>query len=211
MPAGGPSRVKGEERRNKEATWHHHITRPCTWLCSIPQDSTHSFTHAHRASHATDTHPHTLSVKQNTKQRSTLTETSAFDISQNSRILAVPKPKRPFMAEMFNIYINNAPLNISWTVLRAGAVGTDWFGSTAANIKLINSTKRTGGRKTERNRTGGQTDRRACSKLNDNQLQQRWREKKLSLSQSKQWLHPLCWHVMHTRTHIHTHTRAHSH
>lgn len=78
-----------------------------------PHDIITSLDHAHdsaasRKTVHTPTHPHTHQVMQLThvpifshahtktkyKHRLTLTKTSAFDISQNPRILAIPKPKR---------------------------------------------------------------------------------------------------------------------
>lgn len=53
--------------------------------------------HTRTASHASDTHTHAHAhtlCKTKYKNRLTLTKTSAFDISQNQRFLAVPKPKR---------------------------------------------------------------------------------------------------------------------
>lgn len=57
--------------------------------------------------------------------------------------------------------------NSSWTVLCSCAVGTGGFGSTPGNIKLINVTK-----KEQRDGQRKQADTQACSKLNDNRLQQ---------------------------------------
>jgi len=94
LPAGWPSREKSRE--NKKATWHHHVTGPCTWPCSISQN-THTHTLPHTDTHTLQvmqlTHTHAL-CKTKYKHTLTLTKTSAFDISQNPHILAVPKPKR---------------------------------------------------------------------------------------------------------------------
>lgn len=57
LPAGWPSREKSRE--NKKVTYHHHVTGPCTWPCSISQN-THTHAPTHTASHATDTHARSL-------------------------------------------------------------------------------------------------------------------------------------------------------
>lgn len=159
MPARLTKQRKSEQRETRKP--HDIITSP-----DHAHDPTGSCKTAdiHTDCKSCDTHTrtHTLSVKHNL----TLNKTSAFDISQNPHVLAVPKPKRHLWQKgLIFILIMLFP-NSSWTVLWFSAVGTGWFGSTAANIKLINFAKRTDRQTTK------QADWQACSKPDDDQSQQ---------------------------------------
>lgn len=91
------SRLTKQRKGSREKQGSHMTSSRHRTMHMTLQDPARQHTHTRTASHATDTHSrtqtHTL-CKTKYKHRLTLTKTSAFDISQNPRILAVPKPKR---------------------------------------------------------------------------------------------------------------------
>lgn len=100
-----------------------------------------------------------------------------------------------------SITFSEKHLTAVWTVLWFCAVGTGWIGSTTANTKLKNPTKRTDRRrKKTKNR---QMDRRAARMTTNYSKDEK---RKLSLSLSKTGLHRLCsGSCTNTLTHSHKH------
>ena len=93
---------QAEKRESSETRKPHDIiTSPCTWLCSIPQDSTDTYTHCKSCNWHTHLHAHAYALCK-TKYK--------LDINQNISVWHLPesthsgctKAKEAFMAEMFN-------------------------------------------------------------------------------------------------------------
>lgn len=86
-------------KQREEATRHHHVSRTCTWPCSVLLH--HSLTQTHRQTHTQHTHTQTDSHATFEKKKN-----PASDISQNPCFLAVPKPTRHLWQFIFYHFVS---------------------------------------------------------------------------------------------------------
>ncbi len=155
----------------------------------------------------TQTHPHTHTLcKTKYKHRLTSTKTSAFDISQNPHVLAVPKPKRQSWQKCL-IFILIMLFQKHLTAVGQYCVFVLLTQLDLAAHQVIESSSTL--QKEQEDGQQKQADRQACSKLNDNQFTAMMRRENCHRHNQKTWLHRL-FVAGHAQTRSHTHSQAHT-